>query len=339
MTYRIECASAEDFLASLPDNSVDLILTDPPYCGVKSDSWDNQWKTSGEFIAWIGSLCSQWARVLKSNGSLYVFASPQMAARVECAVAEKMEIVNRITWRKPPFSTKAEMFRKEDLRGFFPASEAIIFAERRDGDRVAGSDAGYASKSADLHCDVYGRVFGNYFRAEFARAGVTSREIAALFPSRTGRPTGCVSNWLLGYNCPTAEQYATIRSHLGEAFLRAEYESLRAEYESLRRPFSVTADVPYTDVWDFPTVGRYAGKHPCEKPAALARHIINASSRPGATVLDTFCGSGVFLAESVRLGRHALGCDFSAPWVEEAMKRCREAEQGPAQGKLLEVAS
>lgn len=30
-------------LPDLPDNSVDLILTDPPYFKVKGDAWDNQW--------------------------------------------------------------------------------------------------------------------------------------------------------------------------------------------------------------------------------------------------------------------------------------------------------
>ena len=110
------------------------------------------------------------------------------------------------------------------------------------------------------------------------------------------------SQWWL----PTAEHYTKLKSLLGEGFLlrehaelraecdvlQAKYETLRAEYETLRRPFTVSAEVPYTDVWTFPTVASYPGKHPCEKPAALLDHVIAASSRPGAVVLDPFMGSG-----------------------------------------------
>lgn len=42
----------------------------------------------------------------------------------------------------------------------------------------------------------------------------------------------------------------------------------------------------------FKPVQWYQGKHPCEKPLDLIRHIIEASSRPGDVVLDTFVGSG-----------------------------------------------
>jgi adenine-specific DNA-methyltransferase len=36
----------------------------------------------------------------------------------------------------------------------------------------------------------------------------------------------------------------------------------------------------------------YPGKHPCEKPLELMKYIVQASSRPGDTVLDTFAGGG-----------------------------------------------
>ncbi|EPV1137006.1 DNA-methyltransferase, partial [Escherichia coli] len=32
------------FIQSLPDDSIDLIVTDPPYFKVKPNGWDNQWK-------------------------------------------------------------------------------------------------------------------------------------------------------------------------------------------------------------------------------------------------------------------------------------------------------
>ncbi len=74
--------------------------------------------------------------------------------------------------------------------------------------------------------------------------------------------------------------------------------------------FSVTKDMPYTDVWNFPPVLYYPGKHPCEKPAALLEHIINASSRSGHTVADFFMGSGSTVKAAIQLGRKAIGVEL-----------------------------
>ena len=54
----------------------------------------------------------------------------------------------------------------------------------------------------------------------------------------------------------------------------------------------------------------YPGKHPCEKPLDLMRHIIEASSRPGDVVLDTFVGSGSTAIACRELGRVFVGCEM-----------------------------
>jgi adenine-specific DNA-methyltransferase len=73
---------------------------------------------------------------------------------------------------------------------------------------------------------------------------------------------------------------------------------------------AVTKHVPYTNVWDFKPVQWYPGKHPCEKPLDLMRHIIEASSRPGDMVLDTFVGSGSTPIACRELGRRFVGCEM-----------------------------
>jgi len=88
----------------------------------------------------------------------------------------------------------------------------------------------------------------------------------------------------------------------------------------------VTADVPYTDVWVFPTVAHYKGKHPCEKPLAMMEHIVTASSREGATVLDPFAGLGTTGVACVRRGREFIGIELDPGYCERARARI-EAEQ------------
>ena len=344
---KIECVDALAFMRSLPDACVDLVLTDPPYYRVKAEAWDRAWPTPAAFIAWLSEIADEWRRVLKPNGSLYCFASTEMAARVEVMLADRFNVLNRITWAKPAYSTKAEMNATETQRAYFPTSEAVLFCEQIGADSQAKGEAGYEAACEGAKTSV----IGAYLRAEFGRAGVTSKQIAALFPSRTGGLTGCVSNWLLGYNIPTPDQYAEMRefcnAHGGDYLrreyedlrreyedLRREYEDLRREYEDLRRPFTVSKSVPYTDVWHYRTEPHGEGKHPCEKPYRMAEDIVLASSRPGGVVLDTFCGSGVFLQAAKANGRAYLGCDADPRWVEVARKRA-EGLIKTAQGRLL----
>ena len=50
-TYTLHHGDALEVLRGLPDGSVDLIVTDPPYYRVKAEWWDRQWDTPTGFVA------------------------------------------------------------------------------------------------------------------------------------------------------------------------------------------------------------------------------------------------------------------------------------------------
>jgi adenine-specific DNA-methyltransferase len=58
----LRTGDALDVLRSLPDKSVNLITTDPPYFRVKGEAWDNAWKDSAAFLAWLGTVADEWRR-------------------------------------------------------------------------------------------------------------------------------------------------------------------------------------------------------------------------------------------------------------------------------------
>jgi site-specific DNA-methyltransferase (adenine-specific) len=43
-TFDLREGDALDVLRSLPDASVNLVVTDPPYFRVKAEWWDRQWE-------------------------------------------------------------------------------------------------------------------------------------------------------------------------------------------------------------------------------------------------------------------------------------------------------
>lgn len=284
-------------LPTLPDNSVDLVLTDPPYFKVKGDAWDNQWDEPTAFLSWLGEVVAELARVLRPNGSLYLFASPQMGSRVETLIGARLNVVCNIRWRKPRFSTKAEMFRKGDLRSYFPASETIVFAEHR------------APWSVPLRT---AREAAGISRADLSERVVGSR-------------SGAVWNWEAGIRFPEEHHWHALKTVLPTL----------PEYGDVARPFRVSDEVPYTDVWDFPTVQAYPGKHPCEKPQALLRHIIEASSKPGAVVLDAFAGTGSTGIAARALDRSFIGIELSEQYATTARQRIAEVGAPTPQAELF----
>ncbi len=58
-----------------------------------------------------------------------------------------------------------------------------------------------------------------------------------------------------------------------------------------------------------------------QKPEALLKRIIFASSNPGDLVADFFCGSGTTLAVAEKLGRRWIGCDLSKFAIQVTRKR------------------
>ncbi len=234
------------------------------------------------------------------------------------------------------------------MRSFLSPWEHVIFAEHYGAEGYAKGEAGYSAKCDELRGFVF-EPLRVYLASERDRAGLTTRQIAEAFQRKSGSRTvtGMAGHWFerVQWVLPTEENYEWLRhtmsnlNHGGQYLrreyedlrreyedLRREYEDLRREYEDLRRPFNVTADVPYTDVWTFKTVNAYPGKHPTEKPLPLMKHIIAASSREGATVLDCFMGSGTTGKAARDLGRNFIGIELDPHYFAIAEKRIANAQ-------------
>ncbi|MFN2465500.1 MAG: site-specific DNA-methyltransferase [Candidatus Dormibacteria bacterium] len=82
-----------------------------------------------------------------------------------------------------------------------------------------------------------------------------------------------------------------------------------------------------TDTWRHtivPTGGRERTGYPTQKPLAVVSRIVRASSPPGGTVLDFFCGSGTTAVAAHQAGRRFIVVDSS----EQAVAVTRERLDG-----------
>lgn len=82
-----------------------------------------------------------------------------------------------------------------------------------------------------------------------------------------------------------------------------------------------------TDVWRLPAIARWeksCGKHPTQKPLSVLTRLIQASTQPGAWILDPFSGSATTGIAANLLGRRYLGLEIEEQFL--AISRARREE-------------
>ena len=293
----------------LPDKSVQLIIADPPYYKVKGD-FDFVWKTFDDYLKDVERWAIECKRVLADNGTLYWYGDAKNIAYAQIIFDKHFNLLNSLVWENTN-DHKQQIRFNTDLRTFAPLTERLLMYEQR-GQKTGG----------ELIFEQFLKPknpFSKYLKIEFKNAGFTNREIAQLFPSRTGGLTGCVSNWLNGDNVITEEQYNVIRQYCNNKYLQKPYEELKAEYEELRRPFNNKRF--YGDVIRIPNYETGNHEHDTPKPEKLTREIILISSRPNDLILVPFAGSGTECAMAIKENRNFIGFEINEKHVNYGNKR------------------
>jgi len=294
-------------LRQLPDHSVSLILTDPPYHATKKENiyGDTSFEQDRHYLDWMQQYAHEWRRIIRPNGCFYCFCASEMSARLEVMFAKEFNILSNITWTKPNdpgFDGWKGKMKKEALRQFYPHSERIIFGEPAIDGNLRRSP------------------FGHFLRKTREQTGMSSKDLAELIGAY-GKINhgGAVSNWEAGRNIPSRDQYGKIcQAVIGTGKVRS-----MPRYEDAIRPFIMDGSKEFTDVWTFPSVRPYRGKHPAEKPLALLEHAIEATTFPGDIVLDCFAGSGNTAVAALKLKRLAVAIEIDPKWAARIVARVK----------------
>lgn len=292
-------------LKKIPSHSVSLIVTDPPYHVTKKKNihGDTSFNSDDDYIRWMRDISLEWKRILKPNGAFYCFCDTSMSAKLEVMFLDNFNVLSHIVWTKPNqpgFDGWKGKVKKESLRQWYGHSERIIFAE--------------PAIEGNLHRTYFGDLLKNK-RKEAGLSGHKLTEIVGAYG--TVNHGGAVSNWEAGRNVPSREQYDKIKC----AILNSEKVNFMPDYEDVIRPFFLSKDIEYTDVWDFESVRPYKGKHPAEKPIDMLEHIIQSSTYENDIILDCFSGSGSTAMAASNTGRKCVSIEIDTHWFEYSFNR------------------
>jgi site-specific DNA-methyltransferase (adenine-specific) len=102
---KVVLGDCETVLASLPAESVDVVVTSPPYnIGVTYRSYNDR-KPRQSYLQWLGRIAFELSRVLKQDGSLFLNvgstnSDPWVAMDVANVFRELFMMQNNFTWVK-----------------------------------------------------------------------------------------------------------------------------------------------------------------------------------------------------------------------------------------------
>ena len=326
-----------DLLHTIEDKSIDLIVIDPPYFRImitehngNKHSWDNQWDSFEDYIKWCKKWFVELERVLKSNGSLYIFTDDKISAYIQVELDKMFNLENNIVWMKPNNMTIKGW---NNYRCYCPITERILFYSKESRNtnlenesyaenvKIFAPIVEYMIEQKRKIKEYFGFKTDEQFN-EYINNITDTKSVVA-------RHYFTYSQWVF----PTEEIYKKLQGINKEIF-KKEYEVFKKEYEVRRRYFNPTRN--FTDVWKFNiTSSSEETEHPTQKPIDLIRRIVETSSRAGDVVLDCFMGSGTTGIACKETGREFIGFELDKQYFEIAKNRIESAVKQKQINRLI----
>lgn len=282
----IECINGDmSQQDSVKDNSIDLLLTDPPYNisgdGAEpvwidketgenkstihnqkfSESFEENWDdvTHEEFLAQIDSWSEYWFKKIRKGGAFAVFISDQYISYLWKAMEKAGFEPKRVwTWKKPaavPFNRQVNPVS---------ACEYVLFGIKPGGKRTFNADS------------TEGNIVERYASADKVSSIV----------------------------------YKMIKDNLGAKSIDQIFEDAKREATKMLKERKRTPEGLIQCV--IPNTITYSGGlgkdkfHPTQKPTEVLEYFIELLSNRGDVVLDTFAGSGSTGVAAYNTGRKCV---------------------------------
>ncbi|WP_328531306.1 DNA methyltransferase [Nocardioides sp. NBC_00368] len=294
-------------LSRLPSDSVDLVYLDPPFFSNKNyeviwgdeaevRSFEDRWDGGiMHYILWMRERARQLHRVLKPTGSFYLHCDPTASHYLKVMLDDIFGLARfrgEITWLRTT--------THNDARRWSPNSDTLLY---------------YGKSGSVTWNPAHGPHDPTYVASKYRHQDADGRLYRLdNMTSPTERPN-LTYEWL-GHKPPRKGwRYSLETMQRLHEEGRIWYPASKNNRPQLKRyldeqPGPVIGNV-WTDIRPLNSRARERLGYPTQKPEALLRRIIEASSNPGDIVLDPFCGCGTTISVAEQTGRRWLGIDVS----------------------------
>ena len=314
--YEIYLGDCLEKIKNIQDNSINLVLIDPPY-NISKAEWD-KWETVEDYVEFMGKVFKEIERVLKPNGSFYFFHNDFLQ------IVELQNWINKNTgfqfkqmlvWNKRFNEASNKGFldgfiEPNGLRNYQKMAEYCLYYTFQDGassDKTKSDTDNFKS----LRC---------YFETLQKQLGVTKKTLIEKVGQRVDH---CFRWGSSQWDMPTEETYNKLIElfKINELSCFREYENLKQEYENLRYTFHNLKQ--HHSIINC-EIAKKVG-HATPKPISLLLYLIRTSSNENDIVLDCFMGSGSTGVACMLTDRKFIGIELDDKYFEIAENRIKES--------------
>ena len=285
-------------MKEIPDGSVDLILTDPPYGtikGMKLKGWDNS-TTKWDDAIDNNKMWHEINRVLRVNGCCILFAQDPYTSVLMNDCHNNVPFSYRLVWDKKHYASPLGANK-------FPVNyfeDVCVFFKKHD--------------SLALH------PLRHYFADVLEFIGKNLKQVNTELGHRRAEHCFYIDSTQFGL-CTEATYNELIELYsidkLDDFTPYAELVEIKKSY---LRVFNLHDGKKYkSNILEYKK--DYNGYHPTQKPVALLEDLIQTYSNEGNTVLDFTMGSGSTGVAAKNLNRKFIGIEKDAGYFEIAKQR------------------
>ena len=311
-----------ELMKNIPDGSVDLVLTDPPYGTMNTDGGRRMKINGWDIIIPTQEMFNELSRVLRPNGKAILFSQEPYTANLITSAIPSLPFSQRLIWLKNTFANCLGANKNcvnffEDICIFTKPHDAECTNELRIYFKKVLEFIGAKSCKEINQKLGHGRAEHCFYVTEGKRAVKEKIGGKADHATRVGS-----SQFAL---C-TEQTYNEIVSVFGidkmDGFLP--YEELARINEKYTATFNLwQGGKSKSNVLEYAKVG--GGFHPTQKPVLLLEDLIKTFSNEGETVLDFTMGSGSTGVACVNTNRRFIGIELDPGYFDIATKRISEA--------------
>ena len=290
-------------MKKLGDNSVDLVVIDPPY-NIGIDEWDN----IENYYEWMEKVFTEIERLLKKTGSFYFFHNDFLK------MVQLQNILNK----------KSFVFKQLLVWDKFNGTKPGDFGRVSKGISNFPKQAEYCLYYIFVK---YNEDIRDYFVRERSKIDDSLTKINKVAFGATNGKDGMAGNILSpykkGWSFPSKEKYELLNKHYG--ICNKSYEELRNNYrcKSGKIKMHTFNCQGNASVIQFPHES--PNGHIAPKPEKLIKTLIKTSSNKGDVVLDCFGGSGTTAVACRELGRNCILIESKGEYIDLINKRLEEA--------------
>ncbi|MDR3195236.1 MAG: site-specific DNA-methyltransferase [Endomicrobium sp.] len=322
---KVHCSDALSFLKRVPDNSMDLIITSPPYfqqrdygCGGIGNE-----ATEDEYINNLASIFNECSRVVKSTGAIvfnlgdkYLNGNLSLIPykfALKVLENKKVFLINQITW------AKTNPTPRQEHRKLIQSTEPFfIFAKTKDYCFKLDEFLSHLDRKNKKITPNSSKIGRKYFDT-ISQSNLTAEEKE----NATGELEKVIEEVRLG----KIESFRMkIRGIHKEAYGGME----GGRNNQIRRNgftiIKITGNAMKKDLIESPVEITKGNKHVAVYPLYIIQELVKLLSNSGDVIVDPFCGSGTTCIAAKNLGRKYLGIEINPEYVSLSEERIKEAD-------------